>query len=136
MIFFHPGKNSMLTRPIFHTTWQWTHSGKHLRMCEIVCWWRKCRMCKNRIVEEQKHWRIRHKKEDSAKYNKTRVGDKYDRWTELKDVLRIKTSSSSYFCSYHMLLGKLWNCSRFIINHVMLMAIPPNDNTKHSNSFH
>jgi hypothetical protein len=24
-----------------HTTWQWTHSGKRLRMCEIVCWWRK-----------------------------------------------------------------------------------------------
>jgi len=33
--------------------------------------------------------RKRHKKEDSAKYNKTRVsiGDEYDRWTELKDVL-------------------------------------------------
>ena len=32
--------------------------------------------------------RKRHKKEDSAKYNKTRVsiGDEYDRWTELKDV--------------------------------------------------
>jgi hypothetical protein len=25
----------------FFMTWQWTHSGKHLRMCEIVCWWRK-----------------------------------------------------------------------------------------------
>jgi hypothetical protein len=32
--------------------------------------------------------RKRHKKEDSAKYNKTRVsiGDTCDRWTELKDV--------------------------------------------------
>jgi hypothetical protein len=29
--------------------------------------------------------RKRHKKEDSAKYRKTR-GDEYDRWTELKDV--------------------------------------------------
>jgi len=25
-----------------HTTWHWTHSGKRLHMCEIVCWWRKC----------------------------------------------------------------------------------------------
>jgi hypothetical protein len=43
--------------------------------------------------------RKRHKKEDSAKYNKTRVsiGDEYDRWTELKDVLRIKTPSSVIF---------------------------------------
>jgi hypothetical protein len=24
-----------------HTTWQWTHSGMRLDMCEIVCWWRK-----------------------------------------------------------------------------------------------
>ena len=33
--------------------------------------------------------RKRHKKEDSAKYNRTRVsiGDEYDRWTELKDVI-------------------------------------------------
>ena len=32
--------------------------------------------------------RKRHKKKDSAKYNKTRVSieDEYDRWTELKDV--------------------------------------------------
>ena len=35
----------------------------------------------------------RHKKEDSAKYNKTRIciDAEYDRWTALKDVLRIKT---------------------------------------------
>jgi hypothetical protein len=25
-----------------HMTWQWTHSRKRLRMCEIVCLWRKC----------------------------------------------------------------------------------------------
>jgi hypothetical protein len=43
-----------------NVTWQWIHSGKRLRMCEIVCWWRKCGMCKNRTVEEQKHWRIQH----------------------------------------------------------------------------
>ena len=24
-----------------HTTWQWAHSGKRLRICKIVCWWRK-----------------------------------------------------------------------------------------------
>ena len=32
--------------------------------------------------------RKRHKKKDSAKYNKTKVSieDEYDRWTELKDV--------------------------------------------------
>jgi len=37
--------------------------------------------------------RKQHKKDNSAKYNKTRVciGDEYDRWTALKDVLRIKT---------------------------------------------
>jgi hypothetical protein len=36
--------------------------------------------------------RNRHKKDNSAKYNKTRVciGDEYDIWTELNDVLRIK----------------------------------------------
>jgi hypothetical protein len=71
----------------------------------------------------------RHKKEDSAKYNKTRVsiGDEYDRWTELKDVLRIKTHaevakihpSSVIYSSYHTLRVKLRNCSRFIINHVL-----------------
>jgi hypothetical protein len=26
----------------FNSDRQWTHSGKRLRMCEIVCWWRKC----------------------------------------------------------------------------------------------
>ena len=81
--------------------------------------------------------RKRHKKEDFAKYNKTRVsiGDEYDRWTELKDVLQIKTHAEIIHSSYHTLLGKLRNCSRFIINHV-LMAIPPTDDAKHSNSFH
>ena len=43
--------------------------------------------------------------------------------------------SSVIYSSYHTLLCKLWNCSRFIINHV-LMAIPPEDDAKHSNSFH
>ena len=77
--------------------------------------------------------RKRHKKEDSAKYNKTRlsIGDEYDRWTELKDVLRI----NFIYSSYHTLLGKLRNGNRFISNHV-LMAIPPTDDAKHSNSFH
>ena len=61
LIFFHPGKNSINVDPSnIHTTWPWTHSGKRLCLCEIVCWWRKCRMCKNQIVEEQKHWRILH----------------------------------------------------------------------------
>ena len=80
--------------------------------------------------------RKRHKKEDSTKYNKTRVsiGDEYDRWTELKDVLWIKHAEIIH-SSYRKLLGKLRNCSRFIINHV-LMAIPPTDDAKHSNSFH
>ena len=34
-----------------------------------------------------------HKQDNSAKYNKTRIciGAEYDRWTALKDVLRIKT---------------------------------------------
>ena len=33
-----------------------------------------------------------HKQDNSAKYNKTRIwiGAEYDRWTALKDVLRIK----------------------------------------------
>ena len=75
--------------------------------------------------------RKRHKKEDSAKYNKTRVsiGDEHDRWPELR------TSKLFIALSYHMLLGKLRNCSRVIINHV-LMAIAPTDDAKHSNSFH
>ena len=125
--------------PNIHTTWQWTHLRKRLRMCEFVCWWRKCRMCKNRIVEEQKHWRILHendtKKEDSAKYNKIRVsiGDEYERWTALATCLPHHPFSVIH-SSYYTLLGKLRNCSRFIINHV-LMAIPPTDNAKHSNSF-
>jgi hypothetical protein len=48
-------------------------------------------MCKNRNITDST--RKRHKNEDSAKYNKTRVsiGDEYDRWTELKDILMIKT---------------------------------------------
>jgi hypothetical protein len=50
------------------------------------------------------------KKDDSAKYSKTRlsIGDEYDRWTELKLLIAVITQ----------LLGKLRNCSRFIINHV------------------
>ena len=37
--------------------------------------------------------RKKHKQDNSAKYNKTRIciDDEYDRWTALKDVLRIKT---------------------------------------------
>jgi hypothetical protein len=35
-----------------HTTWQWTHSGKHLCMCEIVCWWRKVESWKNKNIDE------------------------------------------------------------------------------------
>ena len=75
--------------------------------------------------------RKRHKKEDSAKYNKARVsiGDEYDRWTEPHHP------SSDIYSSYHTLLCKLRNCSRFIINHV-LMTIPPTDDAKHSNYFH
>jgi hypothetical protein len=36
--------------------------------------------------------RKQHKQDNSAKYNKTRIciGAEYDRWTALKDVLRIK----------------------------------------------
>jgi hypothetical protein len=32
----------------------WTHSGKRLRMCEIVCWWRKraqIELCKNKNID-------------------------------------------------------------------------------------
>ena len=42
--------------------------------------------------------------------------------------------SSAIYSTYHMLLGKLRNCSRFIINYV-LISIPPTDDPKHSNSF-
>jgi hypothetical protein len=47
-------------------------------------------MAKNRIEDEKKpltdFTRKQHKKDNSAKYNKTRVciGDEYDRWTELR----------------------------------------------------
>ena len=73
------------------------------------------------------------KKEDSAKYNKTRVciGDEYDRWTELKDVIQPQL----FIAVITQLLGKFRNCIRFIINHV-LMAIPPTEDAQHSNSFH
>ena len=42
-----------------------------------------------------------HKQDNSAKYNKTRIciGAEYDRWTALKDVLRIKTHAEvAKFC--------------------------------------
>ena len=47
--------------------------------------------------------RKQHKKDNSVKYNKTRVckSDEYDRWTELKDVLQIKkkhTQKLQTFC--------------------------------------
>ena len=54
-------------------------------------------MCENQIEDGRKtltdSTREQHKQDNSAKYNKTRVciGDEYDRWTELKDVLQIKT---------------------------------------------
>ena len=43
--------------------------------------------------------RKRHKKEDSAKYNNTRVsiGDEYDRWTELKIFIVVTTRCSANF---------------------------------------
>ena len=44
-------------------------------------------------------------------------------------------TSSVINSSYHTLLGKLRDCSRFIINNV-LMAILPTDDAKHSNYFH
>ena len=73
------------------------------------------------------------KKDDSAKYSKTRlsIGDEYDRWTEPKDVIQPQL----LIAVITRLLGKLRNCSRFIINHV-LMAIPPTEDAQHSNSFH
>jgi hypothetical protein len=39
--FLESSKESNVYPRNIHTTWQWTHSGKRLRMCEIVCWWRK-----------------------------------------------------------------------------------------------
>jgi hypothetical protein len=39
--FLESSKESNVHPHNIHTTWQWTHSGKRLRMCEIVCWWRK-----------------------------------------------------------------------------------------------
>ena len=73
--------------------------------------------------------RKRHKKEDFPKYRKTRVSidDEYDRWTELKDVLRIKTHAEIIHSSYHTLLGKLRNCSWFIINVLMAIPVPEMD---------
>ena len=46
----------------------------------------KIKSWKNKNIDDST--RKRHKKEDSVKYNKTRVsiGDEYDRWIELKDV--------------------------------------------------
>ena len=38
----------------FHMTWQWTHSGKHVRNCLLM----KKAHGTNRIVEERKHWWI------------------------------------------------------------------------------
>ena len=36
----------------------------HVRNCLLM---RKCRMCKNRIMEEQKHWRILHENDTKRK---------------------------------------------------------------------
>jgi hypothetical protein len=41
MPFLESSKESNAYPRNIHTTWQWTHLGKRLRMCEIVCWWRK-----------------------------------------------------------------------------------------------
>ena len=48
-----------------------------------------------------------HKQDNSAKYNKTRIGigAEYDRWTALKGVLRIKT---------HAEVAKILPIGRFI----------------------
>ena len=127
--------------PNIHTTWQWTHLRKRLRMCEFVCWWRKCRMCKNRIVEEQKHWRILHENDTKRRINwlpRDPISQIYFlNYINNEFTCNMLTSSSIavIYSSYHTLLGKLRNCSRFIINHV-LMEIPPTDDAKHSKSFH
>jgi hypothetical protein len=45
-----------------------THSGKRLRMCEIVCWWRKHKSNRGRTNTLADSIRKRHKKEDSARF--------------------------------------------------------------------
>jgi hypothetical protein len=45
-----------------HTTWQRVHSGKCLRMCEIVCWRRK-HMAQIESWNWTKHWRILYEKQ-------------------------------------------------------------------------
>jgi hypothetical protein len=126
MIFFHSAKNSMLTRPIFIR-----HDSKLIR--KSVC------VCAKLFVHEEN---IRCAKIESWK-NKNIDG--YYTNTTHKVIILILMNlhatclphhpSSVIYSSYHTLLGKLRNCSRFIINHV-LMAIPPTDDAKHSNSFH
>ena len=128
LIFFHPGQNSMLTCPIFIRP-----DSELIR--ESVC------ACAKLFVDEEnvgcakiKSW----KNKNIGFYSKmTQKGGLYYIILFLMNLHATclpHHPSSVIYSSYHTLLCKLWNCSRFIINHV-LMAIPPTDDAKHSNSF-
>ena len=80
-----------------------------------------------------KHWRILHENDTKRRIQQNTTKREYPYVVYMTDGLNLRTSVIN--SSYHMLLGKLRNCSRFIINHV-LMVIPPTDDAKHSNSFH
>jgi hypothetical protein len=55
--FLESSKESSVYPRNIHTIGQWTHSGKRLRMCQIVCRWRK-HMAQIESWKEQTHWRI------------------------------------------------------------------------------
>ena len=128
LIFFHTGKMSMLTLPIFIRL-----DSEFIR--ESIC------ACAKLLVDEENVGcaKIESWKNENIDgfYTKTtqRLGFlNYINSNEFTCNMLTSSSILSTYC-YHTLLGKLLNCSRFIINQV-LMAIPPTDDAKHSNSFH
>ena len=67
--FLESSKESNVYPRNIHTTWQWTRSGKCLRMCEIVdeeSAWHKSNRGKMKTLTDS-IWK-RHKKEDSASF--------------------------------------------------------------------
>ena len=98
----------MFTRAIFkiHATWQWTHSGKRLRMCEIVCWWRK-------HMAQIESWKNKHidglytKTTQKGEFSKLCVTIKKRCYT---DLLHFSTCKHNLVSFFGRIIFWQWNC--------------------------
>jgi hypothetical protein len=85
-----------------HVTWQWTDSGKRLRMCEIVCWWRK-------HMAQTESWKIEN------------IDGFYTRTTQKCSFFNFYTKlvESSFLCRPRIESVNVFDLPRFGLCHVL-----------------